>query len=240
MMAGIFPNTHPKMTRRWFANRSFRVPRLWSNEELRRVCQIFGGTVVNVSAWRDEDKEGGHYRDYFPTATRYYTTNYEGIRGTAEDDGQTNFALDLSAPLPDKMCGRFDVVFNHTTLEHVFEMRQAFRNLCLMSRDVVIVVVPFAQEMHSTESFGDFWRFTPQGVRALFAENGLTTIYEATSPQRNAGVYLLSIGSLHPQRWQSRLPAWQPVRKVGEWIGRPAWQRFLAVVSSRWSVVSKH
>ena len=218
---------------KFIANRSFRLPRLWSNAELRRVCGVFKGRVVNVSAWADEDKEGGHYRDYFPQAERYYTTNFGGQRGT----GETDFVLDLSAPLAEEMRGRFDTVFNHTTLEHIFEMRWAFHNLCEMSRDVVIVVVPFAQEIRYTEPSSDFWRFTPLGVRALFRENDLEVIYEAASPNRNAGIYLLSIASRYPERWRGVLPKHQPVKKLGNWIGRSYAYQALRLGRKLWNQV---
>ena len=43
-------------------------------------------------------------------------------------------------------------MFNHTTLEHIFEVNTAFDNMCAMSNDVVILVLPFAQVQHETGS----------------------------------------------------------------------------------------
>ena len=66
--------------------RKFRLPRVWSNRELRRVGSMVRGDVVNVSAWQDSDKEGGHYKDYFPNASSYTITNWRtearGYQGT--------------------------------------------------------------------------------------------------------------------------------------------------------------
>jgi hypothetical protein len=60
-----------------FVDRIHCLPRIWSNRELARLAGWFPGDVVNVSAWRDEDKEGRHYRDYFTAATHYNLTNYK-------------------------------------------------------------------------------------------------------------------------------------------------------------------
>jgi len=202
------------------SNRSFRLPRVWSNTELKQLAPVFGGEVINVSGWADLDKEGGRYKDYFREATAYYVSNYGGQRGADDETAVTDFTLDLIAPLLPEMVGRFDVVFNHTTLEHIYDVQTAFCNLCQMSRDVVIVIVPFAQEVHFNDSYGDFWRFTPMGLRQLYQQNGLSVIYEAATPDANAGIYLLFVGSRYPERWQGKLPAWEPLGKIGQWIGR--------------------
>lgn len=45
-----------------FIQRSFRLPRQWSNQTLRTVGGIFTGEVINVSGWQDQDKEGHRYK----------------------------------------------------------------------------------------------------------------------------------------------------------------------------------
>src|SRR5258706_3556650 len=62
-------------------------PREWSNAELRKFAPQFSGPVINVSGWRDEDKTGGHYRDYFPAASDYAVSNYSGERGICRGHG---------------------------------------------------------------------------------------------------------------------------------------------------------
>ena len=59
----------------------FRIARIWSNREIKRLAPLFTGDVINVSAWDDRDKEARHYNDYFSKASRYYYTNYKGVRG---------------------------------------------------------------------------------------------------------------------------------------------------------------
>lgn len=187
-----------------------------------------GGDVANVSGWEDRDKEGNRYRSYFPTAKSYTLTNFHGERGFAGREGEQ--LLDLGGEVPPALEQHFDVVFNHTTLEHIFDVRRAFANLCRLSRDVVIVVVPFAQQQHETASFGDYWRFTPSCLRQLFAENGLTVLYESESPYADAASYLFFVGSRHPERWRERMPGLSPVRTAGTWIGRPRWKAAAAVL----------
>jgi hypothetical protein len=196
------------------------LARLWSNRQLRRISTHLKGEIVNVSAGEDVDKEGTTYREYFVNKSDYYLTNFSpgkfrGFQGRANE-----FLVDLEAELPGQLVDRFDVAFNHTTLEHVFEVRKAFTNICRMSRDLVVVVVPFAQVQHESPGYGDFWRFTPTCLRRLFAENGLGTVYEAVNDDPNAAVYLFFVGSKNPARWAGVFPAYEPIDVAGSWIGR--------------------
>lgn len=216
-----------------FTDRAFRTARLWSNRELRRVAAVFPGDVVNVSGWDDRDKEGGRYRDYFSSAGGYYLTNYAGERGLQQQPNE--YFLDLTGDVPAELEQRFDVVFNHTTLEHIFEVRKAFQNLCTLSKDVVLVIVPFAQVQHETSSFGDFWRFTPTCLRHLYRENGLQVIYEAENRDRNAATYLLFVGARHPERWTGRLPAYRPLEQSAQWIGEtPLRTTIASLLTGKW------
>ena len=65
-----------------FVDRIHRIPRIWSNQELKKFSHLFKGDVVNVSGWRDIDKEGLHYKDYFRNAKNYTITNFKAdMRG---------------------------------------------------------------------------------------------------------------------------------------------------------------
>jgi len=184
---------------RLFIDRVHRLPRLWSNREIAKFAPLFTGDVVNVSAWTDTDKEGKHYRDYFTRADSYTITNFEAdARGY---QGQANeIFLDLEKPLPAELEQRFDVVFNHTTLEHIYELQTAFDNLCGMSRDVVMIVAPFLQQFHA--HYGDFWRITPLAMKRMFEDRGLELLYQSFNSHRMSSVYLFAIASRNPQQWQ--------------------------------------
>ena len=165
------------------------------------IAHLFHGSVVNVSGWRDVDKQGNTYRSYFSNASEYCITNYqeEKTKGYQGDIGN-EIPLDLKAELPSDLDGRFDVVFNHTVLEHVFEVNEAFANLCRMTKDIVIVVVPFLQHQHARK-YGDFWRFTPTVLKVLFEKNGLSLVYLSFNDSGKEAIYLFAVGSRQPEAW---------------------------------------
>lgn len=116
----------------------------------------------------------------------YLTSNHR-------KDEHTDFKLDLEAELPGKLIGIGDCVFNRNTLEHVYECRRAFASLCAMSCDVVIVVVPYIQQMDGTpEQYADFWRFTPYTMQNMYAENNLILRYcSASGAERTSILFVL-------------------------------------------------
>lgn len=188
--------------------------RVWSNKELKKICKHFGGSVINVSGWEDKDKEGGHYKDYFPRAINYTVSNYT----PSHSHKHTNeIHLDLEARLPRQYKAKFDTVLSHTNLEHVFDIFTAFKNHCLLTKDIVIVIVPFIQQQHETDEFKDYWRPTPSAIRELFRRNGLTTIYEAFNDEKNSVNYLLFVGSKQPGKWRNKLPAYKELYQIGNW-----------------------
>lgn len=185
-----------------FTPRNFRLPRIWSNKILREVSPIFEGDIINVSGWNDSDKEGSNYRDYFLNANTYVISNYGGVRGESKNE---EYQIDLESDLPKELELNFDVVFNHTTLEHIFDIFKAVENLCRMSRDIVIVVVPFVQQVHHQSSYLDYWRFTHYSLKHLFERNKLQVIYLSSTPYANSGIYHLCIASKYPDKWTDKL-----------------------------------
>ncbi|MGO9378061.1 MAG: hypothetical protein ACLPN1_04800 [Dissulfurispiraceae bacterium] len=184
---------------RLFVDRIHRLPRIWSNRELDRFARLFHGDIVNVSGWQDIDKEGRHYKDYFQNADSYTITNYKaearGFQGLSNE-----VFLDLEADLPRELYYRFDAVFNHTTLEHIYSVHKAFRNLCDMTKDVVILVLPFMQQYHA--DYGDYWRLTPLAVKRMFEDNGFTILYQSFNTHSMSSVYTFTIASRCPEKWE--------------------------------------
>ncbi len=182
-------------------------PRSWSNIELRKFGKFFKGEIINVSGWADKDKEGNFYRDYFPNATNYYVSNY----GKDKERGvnqyvKTDFILDLEKDLPEDMIERFDVVFNHTVLEHVSDPLKVFKNLSLMTKDILILVVPFKQKLHfSPGNYGDYYRFSPMAMRNMYKNNGFDVLYESYTPPPAIDVYLFYIGTKDKGKWKGVL-----------------------------------
>ncbi len=185
-------------------------PRRWSNTTLRKISPLFTGDVVNVSGWKDQDKQGGTYKTYFTSANRYSITNYWGT--SAPDDGiEGSLFLDLTGELPPELEKSHDVAFCHTVLEHVADIEASFRNLARITRDVLIVIVPFMQDEHfSPGLYGDYWRFTPHGLSRLFEINGMTTVSMQYNSNPWYPIYLLGVGAFNPERWKDRMPAPYP------------------------------
>lgn len=178
-----------------------REARAWSNGFIAAVASAVEGRVVNVSAWKDEDKQGRAYRDYFVNAQSYETTNYQGWRG---EGVPSDHDVDLQKPAPEPLRGAFDLVFNHTTLEHVYDFHRALDTLCEMSRDAILVIVPWMQHLHGPED-GDFWRFSPYAMRRLLADRGFAIVAEQAGPQGGKVRYLGYLAARDPKPWQERL-----------------------------------
>lgn len=204
-------------------DRVFRLPRIWSNRELKKIAHLFEGDIVNVSGWKDIDKEGGLYKDYFPKASSYTITNYKseakGFQGF-----ENEIFLDLEQDLALNLVNRFDVAFNHTVLEHVYEVNKAIKNICLMTKDIAIVVVPFLQVMHG--DYGDYWRFTPLTMNKLFEENNMRMMSCTFNSHKNASVYLFCIASKKPDKWKgvfendiSHVDSFESNNGFQNWVG---------------------
>jgi hypothetical protein len=175
--------------------------RFWSNSELRWWGQLVTGDVINVSGWRDNDKFGGRYADYFPNKSSYTISNAGGARGVG-DGRLPEIYLDLALPLSPELRRRYDVVLNHTTLEHVYDIRLAVHNLCELSRDLVMTITPFLQCVHWEEgSYLDYWRPTPFAMQQLFSECGFDVIHCSYNDNPVHDVYMFTVASRQPQRW---------------------------------------
>jgi hypothetical protein len=96
-------------------------------------------------------------------------------RGWAEYTRLDHPEFDLCAPLEGR--GTFDVVICEQVLEHVVDPFAAARNLrglCERGGHVV-VSTPFLVRVHELPQYGmgDYWRFTPRGLRTLLESAGL-------------------------------------------------------------------
>ena len=215
-------------------DRVFRMARIWSNGELGRFAHLYNGSVANISGWRDQDKEGSVYKAYFRNCTEYYISNYSSSACGFQGDLENEFYLDLEEVLPDRLYRRFDTVFNHTTLEHVFEVRRAVANLCAMCSDSLILITPFLQQEH--ESYGDFWRFTPLALCRLLKTEGVTPIYMSWNDKPNCSIYVFTIASRKPECWSViRNDPGNMLEKAGEaFIGTQAICNSWAYKVRRW------
>ncbi len=197
-----------------FAGAEFNA-RNWSNAALREIAPHFSGAVLNVSGGSDQDKEGRNYRDYFKVAEEYAVSNYGTLCGL-----EGEFALDLeAAELPGELRGRFDIVFSHTVLEHVYDLPRALDNLTFISRDVVVSIVPFLQSYHHGAWYDDYWRFTPTAMIRLLADRGLRTVYLDWNDDALGNLYILHVAARHPER-HAKIAALQKKLPYGPGLAR--------------------
>ena len=114
--------------------------------------------------------------------------------------------FDICAPLEEQR--RFDVVICEQVLEHVVDPCTAavnLRELCNPGGHV-IVSTPFLVRVHELPLFGmgDYWRFTPRGLRALLERAGLEVTNVGSWGNRQCVV-----GNFN--RWAARRP-WLSLR----------------------------
>ncbi len=203
--------------------------RNWSNDELRKFSDSLYGEVINISGWKDEDKEGGYYREYFPKSSKYYLSNYgnDKIRGISEDI-RTDFTIDLENEIDKTLQNRFDVVFHHTILEHVKDPSFVFENLSSMSKNILISVVPFKQKLHfGSGSYGDYFRFSPMAMRNLYEDNGFKILYESFSPPPFIDIYLFYIGYKSDEWGKGRNKTMLNLEKLNQVMGANKWKILL-------------
>jgi SAM-dependent methyltransferase len=118
--------------------------------------------------------------------------------------------FDLCAPLEESL--QFDVVICEQVLEHVPDPWTAVANLRAMCSPGghAIVSTPFLVKVHELPLFGmgDYWRFTPRGLRALLERAG----FEVESVD-SWGNRQCVIGNLN--RWARHRP-WHSLRNEPE------------------------
>jgi len=180
----------------------YEHPRPSSNKVLRTYLRHVGGEIINISGWEDSDKQGAHYRDYFGRVDRYVISNIGGQSGmpAAVPAGVESVYLDLEHTVPDELRGRFDVVFSHTVLEHIYTVHEALETMAALTRDLVVTVVPFSQCVHYTHSFSDYLRPSPFYLKRFFEERGFTVLLSTANDQPFFPVYFVFIVSRHPER----------------------------------------
>ena len=194
----------------------FRRPRIKTNTILKTFSKHFEGDVINVSGSSDCDKEcgffeyyfgnydsGNRYKNYFLNANSYTVSNYPEDQTQYQLDENEMIDLDLEKPLEPLLHGRFDTVFCHTVLEHVFDIFSAFKTLSHLSRDILIVIVPQFQQIHDYQrGYADYWRFTPFSMDNLFQQNGFEVLFRDTTHGFSESMYLFYIGSKNPDKWK--------------------------------------
>jgi hypothetical protein len=209
----------------------FRGPRLKTNKILKRFSYLFKGEIINVSGSSDNDKDstfkdyyfgnydaGNRYKDYFINANSYTVSNYPLDKTEYSLDNTNMIFLDLEEDMPEEYIHKYDVVYSHTVFEHIFDICTAFKNLCSMSNDIVIFIVPQSQQIHDySRGYKDYWRFTPFAVDRLFEKNNYKVLYRETTVGFSESMYLFYIASKKPDKWIDKFPK---LEKVEDYLTR--------------------
>ncbi len=183
---------------KYFNKRQYN-PRYWSNDQLRKFAHLFKGDIINVSAGKDNDKENHFYRDYFINKKSYTVSNYIKTDNQAINE----VIIDLEKEIPDELKPKFDVVFSHTVLEHIYHIDKAIENLCKLSKDIVITVVPFLQTYHHIETqYFDYWRFSPLALIRKFNAHKFKTLYIDWNNDAFGNIYIFHIASCKSEIWK--------------------------------------
>lgn len=118
------------------------------------------GKLLNVGAG-DASTTYGQARMF--AATTYHTleSGESGISATY------NCSATAMQPIVDEF---YDWVISTFVLEHVDDPWAAAREKARVCKPggYIYVAIPFSQILHPHATFGDYWRFTPQGLRQLF------------------------------------------------------------------------
>jgi hypothetical protein len=109
--------------------------------------------------------------------------------------------LDLEKILPENLLNKYDVVFCHMVLEHIFHLQTALDNLAKLTKDVMVLIVPFSQGVHTTFSYGDYFRITPLYLNKYFSDLGFSVLSCEGNEQPFTNVYIVFIASRFPEKY---------------------------------------
>jgi SAM-dependent methyltransferase len=134
-----------------------------SNIWLREHCRDVSGAILSIGSGNDGDHEGGFYRDYFPAASSYTTSE-------VFPSEHCDLLIDVRS-MPEIADGSYSGIYCSGVLEHVDEFRRGFDELTriLVPGGILLLGLPFRQAIHMAPQ--DFWRFTEYGIRYLLASS---------------------------------------------------------------------
>lgn len=134
-----------------------------SNAWLRAHCRDVKGVVLSIGSGRDDDREGDFYRNYFPNASSYTTSE-------PFPEFDCDLLLDVRH-MPEVAEGSYDCVYCSGVLEHVDDFQSGLDEITrvLKPGGILLLGLPFRQPIHMGEH--DFWRFTEHGIRFLLKDS---------------------------------------------------------------------
>jgi SAM-dependent methyltransferase len=133
-----------------------------SNEWLRDHCRDIQGKVLSIGSGNDADGEGDYYRNYYPLASSYTTSE-------VSDEFDCDLTLDVRS-MAEIEDATYDCIFCSGVLEHVDDYKAALDELAriLKTGGILLLGIPFRQAIHMDRQ--DFWRFTIYGIQYLLKD----------------------------------------------------------------------
>lgn len=134
-----------------------------SNDWLSIHCKDIQGNVLSIGSGDDSDGQGSFYKEYFPMASSYTTSE-------VSDQFNSDLELDIRS-MSQISDGAYGCVYCSGVLEHVDDYQAGLKELTriLASGGILLLGVPFRQSIHMAPN--DFWRFTEYGIRYLLRDS---------------------------------------------------------------------
>ncbi len=134
-----------------------------ANRWLAQHAADITGVVLDIGSGSGSDKEGRKYRDYFPQAALYVTSEVSA-------DFDVDLVLDVRN-MPEVDDATYDCVFCSGVLEHVDDYQSGIDEITRIIKPggILLLGLPFRQAIHLAPH--DFWRFTEYGLRYLLEDN---------------------------------------------------------------------
>ena len=122
--------------------------------------------------------------------------------------GDVDKTIDITIPLPQWAVGYASTLICIDTLEHIFDLGVAVKNLGSIVKQggLLIVAVPFAFPEH--DSSGDYWRLTNQALERLF-QNDFVRV--------DSGYYGDKV-TLYSEQWVDH--CWGTMQSSSYYLGR--------------------
>jgi hypothetical protein len=136
-------------------------------ELIRSLSSRMQGPVLEIGSKRyGEPPISYDYRTLLPAGVPYTGIDAEPGLGV---DRVVDMTADLPALREQLGDGQFNTIICLSVMEHVQDLISFTKNVdtLLGSGGMLILSVPFSWEIHAYP--GDYWRFTPEAVRYLFA-----------------------------------------------------------------------
>ena len=159
--------------RRPFAGRVLELARMTvflDDERLARLARRAGTSLADVSARRSRDPVLGAH-GFLDDESFFRRLGFTGVDSLDVSDYEgAGIVHDLNEPVPEELHGRYDVVFDGGTLQHVFHQPRLMANLHALtapSGRVIHGLVP----CHNFVDHG-FYTFSPTFFQDFYARNG--------------------------------------------------------------------